>query len=148
MMRSVTTALTAALLATAAAFAEPVFNDDFQDGDAQGWGASGEGDVRLTTYDGNVAMRLSDRAAAFAAVTTEGYDRVRISAAFAADDLEQGEACLFEASADDGASWLEVLRVSDGQDDAAHSPCRFVDRRQSGRRRPRNLAGEGPGKFR
>lgn len=118
MMQSVTAALTAALLATGAAVAEPVFNDDFQDGDAQGWGAGGEGDVRLTTYEGNVAMRLSERAAVFAAVTTEGYGRIRISAAFAADDLERGEACLFEASADDGASWLEVLRVTDGQDDA------------------------------
>jgi CubicO group peptidase (beta-lactamase class C family) len=118
MIRSLGAALGCALLASATAFTQPIFSDDFQDGNAEGWGSGGEGDVRLTTYAGNVALRLSEQAAAFAAITTEGYDGVTVSAAFAADNLERGEACVFEVTVDDGASWLEVLRVGDGQDDA------------------------------
>ena len=117
MMRSFGAALASGLLLAFAAQAEPIFSDDFQDGDAQGWGAGGEGDVRVSVYAGNASLRLTERAMAFAAVTTAGYDQVRASAAFAAADLERGEACVFEVTVDDGASWLEVLRVADGQDD-------------------------------
>jgi len=118
MMKSFGAALASGLLLACAAQAEPIFSDDFQDGDAKGWGAGGDGDVRVTVYAGNAALRLSERAAVFAAITTAGYDQVRASAAFAAVDLEREESCIFEVSADDGASWLEVLRVTDGQDDS------------------------------
>ncbi|MEO1038647.1 MAG: serine hydrolase domain-containing protein [Pseudomonadota bacterium] len=118
MIRSLTAAVIGGLALACTAHAEPIFSDDFQDGEAEGWGAGGSGDVRLTTYAGNVALRLSERATVFAAITTQGYRGVSVAAAFAADDLDRGEACVFEVSADDGASWLEVVRVEDGADDA------------------------------
>lgn len=122
------------LAATAPAAAEEIFSDDFQDGDAEGWGGGGEGDVRLTRYEDNISMRLTDTAASFLAPTTEGYREVRISAAMAASGLSRGEACVFEATFDDGENWVDVVRVEDGQDDAvtlhpgAVSDDRFDDK--------------------
>ena len=107
-----------ALTGTAPVFAEDIFSDDFQDGDAEGWGGGGDGDVRLTQYEDNISMRLSETAASFLALTTEGYQDVRISAAMAASGLSRGEACVFEVTFDDGATWVDVVRVADGQDDA------------------------------
>lgn len=110
--------------------AEPIFSDDFQDGEADGWGAGGSGDVRLTTYDGNISLRLSQRATSFAAITTKGYRNVRIMAEMAADDLEADDFCLVEASADNGKSWMRVLRITDGQDDAVTlHPGQLSDKR-------------------
>lgn len=97
--------------------AETIFGDDFQDGNAEGWGAAGDGDIGLSTYAGNVSMRMTKKAMTFAAITTQGYADVRIAASFAAGDLEGNDACIFEASADEGQSWVEVLSVKNGQDD-------------------------------
>ncbi len=105
-------------LLPAAGLAEDILFEDFQDGEADGWGAGGEGGVQLTTFAGNTSLRLDEEAAAFIAITTEGYRDVRIAAAMAASDLERGEACLLEATYDDGSSWVEVVRVEDGADDA------------------------------
>jgi len=107
-----------ALTGAAPVFAEDIFSDDFQDGEADGWGRGGEGDVRLTQYEDNISIRLSETAASFLALTTEGYQDVRISAAMAASGLSRGEACVFEATFDDGANWVDVVRIEDGQDDA------------------------------
>jgi len=62
-----------------AAVAETLFSDDFQDGDSDGWRALGQGDVRLTTYGGNVSLRLSRRAEALVAISAEGYEAVTVS---------------------------------------------------------------------
>ena len=118
LMRAATLAALALVALPASTSAEDIFQETFQDGDADGWGSAGEGDVRLTTYADNISMRLSNAVMVFAAVTTEGYDQVSVSAAFAADDLERGEACVFDVSANEGADWIEVLRVGDGRDDA------------------------------
>jgi hypothetical protein len=108
----------AALIAFAAApaRAEPIFSETFQDGDADGWAPSG-GDVRLTTYAGNVSMRLTRRAAAVAGVSTSGVSDVTVAASFAALDLEGDDYCLVEASGDGGRTWVEILRVRNGDDD-------------------------------
>jgi hypothetical protein len=98
------------------AHAAPIWSDNFEDGDANGWAPSG-GDVRLTQYAGNTSMRLSRRAAAVAAVSTRGFTGVTIAAALAANDLETGEYCLVEASADDGRTWTPIVRVDDDADD-------------------------------
>ncbi|MEO0465407.1 MAG: serine hydrolase [Pseudomonadota bacterium] len=119
MMTRIAVLVSAILLVGCAsqASAESIFNDGFQDGDANGWGAGGDGSVSLTTYAGNVSMRLDKQAAAFAAVTTEGYSNVRVSGSFAASDLEGRDTCIFEVSADDGANWTSIVEVRDGQDD-------------------------------
>jgi hypothetical protein len=106
----------AAAFMPALALAAPIFSEDFEDGDAAGWAPSG-GDVRLTQYAGNTSMRLSGRAAVVTATSTRGYSGVAVSAALAANDLETGEYCLVEASADGGHTWMQVLRVDDGADD-------------------------------
>lgn len=119
---------------TAPALAEDIFSDDFQDGDADGWGRGGDGDVRLTQYQDNISLRLSETAASFIALTTEGYRDVRIAGAMAASGLSRNETCLLEATFDDGETWIDVVRVGDGEDDAvtlhrgAVADARFDDR--------------------
>lgn len=110
--------LALALFAAAApALAEPLFVEDFEDGDAHGWSPSG-GDARLTQYAGNTSLRLSGRTAVIARASTRGRTGVTVAAAMAASSLESDEHCLVEVSADGGETWLQVLRVGDGQDDA------------------------------
>lgn len=104
------------LCAAAPCLAEPIFSENFQDGDANGWAPSG-GDVRLTTYAANVSMRFTRSAAAVAGVSTRGFTGVTVAAAMAAYDLEGDDYCLVEASGDGGQTWIEVLRLRDGEDD-------------------------------
>lgn len=120
MKRLLLCAAALALLTLAGAghsFAAPVFIEDFEDGIADGWVPSG-GDARLTQYAGNTSLRLSGRTAVVRSTSTRGFTEVIIAAAMAASSLEANEYCLVEASADGGRTWLEILRVVDGQDDA------------------------------
>lgn len=108
--------LLAAAMTAEAAPPEIIFEDDFQDGEADGWGGMG-GALRLTTYEGNVSLRLTAGGAAALALTTEGYTGIVASGAFAAMNLAPGDACIAEVSGDDGKSWTPFLTVVDGQDD-------------------------------
>lgn len=110
--------LTAALTLATSALSEPIFADDFQDGQAEGWGAAGAGDVRLTTYEGNVSLRLTGGASATASVSTVGYGSVIVAASLAAQSLGRNDACVGEVSTDRGATWREVVSVRAGADDA------------------------------
>jgi len=110
-------ALAAALVCAAPAVAAPIFVDDFQDGRADGWGAAGAGDVRLTTYQGNVSLRFTRQASATAVVSTEGFSQVSVAASLAALSLGADDACIAEVSADAGASWREIITLRDGKDD-------------------------------
>lgn len=97
--------------------AAPVFVADFENGETAGWAPSG-GDARLTQYAGNTSLRLSGRTAVVRATSTSGFTDITIAASLAASGLKANEYCLVEASADDGRTWLEILRIVDGQDDA------------------------------
>ena len=109
--------LTAALALATSALSAPIFVDDFQDGEADGWGAAGTGDVRLTTWQGNVSLRLTGGATAMTAVSTAGYGQVTVAASLAAQSLGRNYACVAEVSADRGATWQEIVSVRAGADD-------------------------------
>lgn len=109
--------LAAMLCVCAPAMAAPIFVDDFQDGVAEGWGATGAGDVRLTTYGDNVSLRVTGGATAMTAVSTRGFGQVSVAGSLAAMGLGKADACLIEASADAGVTWREVVAVRDGADD-------------------------------
>jgi len=109
--------LATALACATSAAAAPIFMDDFQDGQADGWGAAGAGDVRLTTYQGNVSLRFTRQASATAVVSTRGFSQVSVAASLAALSLGADDACIAEASADSGATWGEIISVRDGKDD-------------------------------
>ncbi|MFB1001015.1 MAG: hypothetical protein QMC22_00600, partial [Pseudomonadales bacterium] len=108
----------ATFIINTAVASESLFSDDFQDGNADGWKAGGDGDISLTTYRDNVSLRMTKKALAATGVKIPGPGRISIGASFAADDLEKKDACLLEATLDGGKTWLEVLRVADGQDDS------------------------------
>lgn len=102
---------------SASAHADPIFTDDFQDGKADEWKATGAGDVRLSTYAGNVSLRLVGNAAAVRIFSTEKFGDVSIGLSFAAVSLEDNGACIAEASTDAGQTWIPVHAVRAGQDD-------------------------------
>ena len=99
------------------AMAHELFFDDFQDGDTEGWGGNPrKGDIRLTSYKGNISMRLTHDAYAVRLVETKGLDELHISAQFAATNLRAKDHCLLEAGFGDDV-WVEMGRIGDGQDD-------------------------------
>ena len=116
-LRMAAAGLVAAGLSVGAAEAETVFHADFQNGKTDGWGAAGSGDIRLSSYAGNISLRLTGPVAAIAPVSTAGYADVSVSYSFAASGLGGGGACLGEASTDGGRTWQTLFRIGRGQDD-------------------------------
>lgn len=114
-MRALAIAIT--LLLAMPSGATSLLEEDFEDGKTEGWAIRGEGDVRITVYAGNKSLRLQKRAEALTAFSAGGQQNIAVAARLAALDLEPGEACVLEASADRGKSWFEAGRVRDGQDD-------------------------------
>lgn len=97
--------------------AETLVEVDFQDGTTEGWGGTGDGDLRLTTYEKNVSMRLQKRAAAVTELPTTGYTNITISLAFAAMSLEAGEECVADVSADGGKTWTKIFSIGSDKAD-------------------------------
>ena len=108
-----------ALVTVAPAPAAPLYHQDFQTGVAPEWAASGDGDVRLSTYAGNVTMKVAGHARSRTVISTAGRRAVVLRFAIAAQGLTGDDGCYAEASADGGASWLTALAVRKGQDDGA-----------------------------
>ncbi|WP_417483226.1 serine hydrolase [Maricaulis sp.] len=118
MMRTAIVALGLLAGFNAPGMAQPLFSDDFQDGDAEGWrGDAGRGDVRVTEYAGNFSLRLRRNAWVAAAARIPAGQEIRVSADFAAEGLEGEDSCRLETSFD-GQGWIEIGRIADGQDDA------------------------------
>lgn len=110
--------LAAMLLPGRPALGDILFLEDFQDGDADGWSAGGDGDAGMNDYLGNITLRLTKQAYVLASVEVEGGSRIRVGATFAADGLEGDDVCLGQVSFDGGQRWETLLRVADGQDDS------------------------------
>lgn len=106
------------LLAFPVHASDTLFFDDFQDGEADGWTAGGDGAVAMNDYRGNRSLRLTKKAYAVATIPVAGFSRVQAGAAFAAADLEGEDLCLAQLSHDGGKSWTTLARVGDGQDDS------------------------------
>jgi|AntAceMinimDraft_5_1070358.scaffolds.fasta_scaffold00805_9 hypothetical protein len=117
-----------AMAGLASACAQTLMLETFQDGDTAGWSSEpGRGDIRLTEYAGNISLRLQrDASATMRLVASPG--RYSIATDFAADNLEGKDGCVLEASVSDG-DWIELGRISDGQDDAIslHTVSATVD---------------------
>lgn len=102
---------------TNSALAAQLFVEDFQDGNAAGWNFSGSGGALVTVYAGNYSLRLTKQKIAEQSYSTSGYNNIQISMSMAASSLEGADKCIGEVSADNGATWLNVVQVVDGQDD-------------------------------
>ena len=121
--------LVATLALATPALAGPIFVDDFQDGQADGWATTGDGDVRLTAYRDNISLRFTHRAEALTTVSTRGFGDVVVAASLAGQSLGRGDACLAEVSGDGGATWQTVVRLDDGTDDGVTLVRGEIDRR-------------------
>lgn len=100
------------------AAAEELLRSDFQQGSADPWRAAGAGDVRLTSFEGNVSMRLTAGASAEVAVPVEGKRRLYATVKIAADALDDDAACAAEASRDGGVTWTPILSIVKARADA------------------------------
>ena len=107
-----------ALGAPGSASADELLRSDFQQGSADPWRAAGAGDVRLTSFEGNVSMRLAAGARSEVAVPVEGRRRLYATVKIAADALSDDAACVAEASRDDGVTWTPILSVGKARADA------------------------------
>ncbi|HHI88716.1 MAG TPA: hypothetical protein ENK01_02080, partial [Hellea balneolensis] len=97
--------------------ADVLLSEDFQSGKTTGWkGNPGKGDIRLSRYKSNISLRLQGNAYAVRKVALKDSGRVLVQAAFAAQNLGPGEACLLEVSTAP-QKWKALGRVQDGQDD-------------------------------
>ena len=106
-----------AFLIVGRAPAEPLYHQDFQAGVAPEWAASGDGDVRLSAYAGNVTIKVAGHARSRTVISTAGRRAVVLRFVIAAQGLTGDDACYAEASADSGSTWLTALAVRKGQDD-------------------------------
>ncbi|MEM1174256.1 MAG: hypothetical protein AAGI27_05555 [Pseudomonadota bacterium] len=122
-------ALVLLLWATTVHASDTIFYDDFQDGEADGWSAGGDGDVAMNDYQGNRSLRLTKKAYAVATIDVTGFRRIQAGAAFAAAELEVNDLCLAQLSLDSGKTWTTLARVGDGQDDSftMHGGGRTID---------------------
>lgn len=111
--------LLAAFASVAPAHAQRLLNENFEEGLSDSWrGNPGKGSIRLTEYASNHSVRLTRNAWAARIVSLpEGTQTVRLSALFAADDLEADDACLLETSLD-GKDWTEHGRIGHAQADS------------------------------
>jgi len=109
--------------------AETLLYEDFQDGDSEGWQAFGAGSLQITEYQGNASLRIAGAGVAVRKVALENIERFRIGASFAASGLDAGDACIGEVTINDGETWNEFLKVSDGQDDSVTLHTGAVSRR-------------------
>lgn len=117
MRKIILPAIMAALFMASSAHGEILLNETFQSGETTGWTAGGSGDVRLSSYQGNVSLKLTGQSLAQREVSTKGYGAVSITLSFAAQGLRGVDACIGAVSADNGQNWTEILRVGNGQDD-------------------------------
>lgn len=99
------------------ASASIIFDDDFQDGEADGWaGNAGRGDIRLTTFAGNVSVRLTRDASIVRRIEVDESEILDISVDIAATGLEKGDTCKVEVSTD-AENWRLLGAIGDGKDD-------------------------------
>jgi len=96
---------------TFTAQADDLFSDDFEEGGHNRWHVDGDGTIKIEPFDDGHALRLTKRGYAMAAVRIDGQFDVRIEVSLAGENLEAGDACVAESSADGGAVWMDVVRV-------------------------------------
>tara|TARA_R110002049_G_scaffold54869_25_gene152438 strand:+ start:4168 stop:6288 length:2121 start_codon:yes stop_codon:yes gene_type:complete len=91
---------------------------DFEGDSAPGWRESGRGTIQFTQYAGNTSLRLSRKKMATLSLSTQSYENVEVHMELAAGGLERADACYAEVSLDGGKTWIVIIELRDGQDDA------------------------------
>ena len=89
-----------------------LFDDDFEDGDLDGWALTGRGSSAVTEYEGNHSLNLSRTRTAQVTVSVEDFHRIDISMQLAAMNLADGETCSGEISTNEGKKWQPLLTVT------------------------------------
>ncbi|GAB4526268.1 MAG: hypothetical protein Kow00133_15130 [Amphiplicatus sp.] len=97
--------------------AQTIFADDFEDGAYDGWTEGGTGLADVYLIGANHTVRLRQAKHIWRSVSTVGHDAVTVQMEMAASSLETGDICVGEASGDGGQTWIEIVRVENGQDD-------------------------------
>jgi HYDIN/CFA65/VesB-like, Ig-like domain len=96
--------------------ASTIYQDDFEDGNLNGWSTNGDVSVTGLQAIGQYSMRLKQTANSTATVSTAGYSAVSITMNLAATSLETGDDCYAEVSTNGGGAWTTVVLVQNGND--------------------------------
>lgn len=98
------------------AFAQTIFDDDFDDGDYVGWTEGAAGIANAYVLNGDYTVRLRQARFVTQSISTVGQASVTVEMNMAASSLENGDYCIGEVSSDGGSSWTQIVRVDNGQD--------------------------------
>jgi hypothetical protein len=96
---------------------ETILDEDFEDGNSDGWLLDGSISMDGILAIGNYSLRHTKAATSVLQVSTVGYSDVSITMHLAGTSLESGEACYAEISTNGGTSWSTVVQVLSGNDD-------------------------------
>ena len=106
----------ASLWITPTSSAATIAQDNFEDGNANGWSTSGDVSVSSSQAVGTYALRLRGTASAVLSTPSTGFTGVNVSMQLAATSLETGDDCYAEVSTNGGSSWTTVVAVHNGND--------------------------------
>lgn len=113
MIRSLAAAL---LMVATPCAAEVVAHTDFQDGLADGWAATGPGDIRLTRYADNISLRVGSGVTVFRRIALGDKRWVYVKAKAAGSDLGRDGSCRLDVRRGGGA-WIPIVSVESPDDD-------------------------------
>ena len=98
---------------------EVIMKDDFEDGDAIGWSATGSAAIDGILAIGQYSLRHGTATVSERSISTVGFAGVTVTMHLAGSSLKKNGDCFAELSIDSGDSWLPVVQVSPGQDSGA-----------------------------
>ena len=98
------------------ACATTIYQENFEDGDSNGWSTNGNVSITSLQAIGQYSLRLKQTASAANTISTLGYSAVSITMNLAATSLENGDECHAEVSTNGGSSWSTVVSVFNGND--------------------------------
>ncbi len=105
-----------ALVLCSPLWAATIAQDDFEDGNANGWSLTGDVVVNGLQAIGQYSLRHKQTANSVLSVSTIGYTGVSVGMSLAATSLENGDDCYAEVSTNGGNSWSIVVEVHNGND--------------------------------
>jgi len=91
-----------------------IFSDDFDDGDYDGWSASGTVSINTRNHSAPYSTRLKGDGVIWRTVSTQGYSDVTFQWWWAAGSLESADHCYAEVNT--GSGWTVVDQLDNGDD--------------------------------
>lgn len=112
-----------ALVLSSANFGKGIFSDNFEEGNYNGWAATGNVAMTSSPADGSYAVWLRNTGSIQQTIPTTGYSDITVAFRMGANSIEAGEYVAAEWSPD-GTTWTILKQINNGdseEDNALHS---------------------------